>query len=333
MILMTLPREVILDIVEQLDADSTKHFMATSKVARQIAQAHERSLSKARVAKFGFEPTGAVLSSSHTERYAIPAYTFGLCGELELRELRVNYLLTNTTQYLNISSPPGLPALSVEQQGRLMALMRRALNLCDSIADIAANDPCKPVPGTSYDAVSTSVWSSQYYPKDLYDFDPFANPAARPYQVAYIRSLSTEDLAIIYFLVNMLGLGFSEAKKFGVSDPNVVERIMVFEECVLRHGTWFLWAQTQRGRTATPGMPELAGEMQRAGLRELTAWESGDPDIVAGLKMTLLDSFRGQSNADPEVLLKMFKVVRGLVVGKDKPTQEKKGEEQKDIKE
>ncbi|CAJ2512783.1 Uu.00g009020.m01.CDS01 [Anthostomella pinea] len=307
---MRLPNELILDMVEHMDVRTLKAFMATNKELCGFIKDHEHSISKARAAIFPLPPLGNVLSSATPERNVLLQNTFSLLHELEIRELRIDYLIQKHPEFFNLASPPGLPPLTMEQQGRLGPLIKRALLQCDAMADIAANAPCKPIGEEYYSLITSGVWSVSPLPRGLRNMDPFTNVHARPGQVAYIDSLPLADVAVLLFLINMLGFGFSQAKKFDGSDPTINERITVFEECVLRHGSWFVWAHVSDRAT----MREMAGHMLRAGLTELTEWETGAEGVLQGLKMTLVERFRQLARAPGDrVVLKMLKVVKELV--------------------
>ncbi|KAK8056258.1 hypothetical protein PG993_001485 [Apiospora rasikravindrae] len=108
----------------------------------------------------------------------------------------------------------------------------------------------------------------------------------RTAQIDYMGSLSTEELAALFYMVDMAGFGFVRACKYEAEDPLVWEKITVFEECLLRHGSWFLWAHLQGGKASH------AAQLIEAGLKELTDWETGKEGMLPGLRMSLVDAYR-----------------------------------------
>lgn len=102
------------------------------------------------------------------------------------------------------------------------------------------------------------------------------------------------------------------------------ERVTIFEESILRHGTYFLWSY----RCDRAGeMNEMSRRMLGAGLVELTDWESGRPGMLPGLRMTLIEHCR-QSYMDEDdeegrtsLTLRLLQLVSDLVIG---PPKEKK---------
>ncbi|ORY60194.1 uncharacterized protein BCR38DRAFT_412381 [Pseudomassariella vexata] len=276
-------------------------------------QFHEQSICKARRSTFFLPPPGNVLSSSGPERRIIAANTFPCIAELEQRERRIEFILRS--DFIEVSGPPGIGTLTVRQQERLVSLLRRALYHCDRIADIAANVPQAEMPEQYYDLISCSVWEvGTGLPTTLRNFDPFTNIRAREPQIEYIKSLSLEDLVGLFYTFSVAGMGFLRARQYDTSDPEVFEKITVFEESLLRHGTWFLWSLQNNGKggigvdttnittatTTTAGkdgkesanymvMQEIAGHMLSAGLVELRDWETGkNRNGPRGLRMSVL---------------------------------------------
>lgn len=126
-------------------------------------------------------------------------------------------------------------------------------------------------------------------PQLRHEAGPPAPSQARNAQIAFIQSLGLEDLSWLYCLVEMTGGGFVRTHKYEAEDPVVWEKITVFEEAVLRHGSWFLRAHIEGGEA----MKEIVGDVISAGLHELREWETGKEGSLPGLRMSLLDAARG----------------------------------------
>ncbi|KAH9886788.1 hypothetical protein F4778DRAFT_439002 [Xylariomycetidae sp. FL2044] len=285
---MELPKEIIIEIAEQMDMPTLISFMATSKKVKTLIKTFEHSIARSRASTFLLPPAGNVLSSSGPERYMFPKDTFKSVLELELRDKRINFLVDQTSAYLDITSPPNVGPLSVAQQRRLAPFIKRALWQCDAIADIAASAPCEAIPVEYYDLMHLGLW--RHPTSDLTEhfrnMDPFTSRRARPVQIQYIQSLPREDVSMLLFLITLTSSGYVRAK-LKSSDPALYERITVFEECVLRHGSWFLWSHLHGG----DAMKEMVAHMHMAGMAELTYWETGYEDALPGLKMTLIERF------------------------------------------
>ncbi len=230
--------------------------------------------------------------------------------ELELRDRRIDRLIKECPKIFCTASPPWLPPLTVLGQTRLVPILERALHQCDRIADIAAKE--SPIPVENYRSILDGVYElpSALLSAELSKFNPLANPNARPKQIEYIRSLSLEDIAGLFILVNMLGYGLMLS--YPISSTSY-ERKTVIEECILRHGTWFVWARLLGG----PGMLELAGYIISAGRAELRQWESGALNGPDGLKMTLMGRFRELLGGGPrgEFTDKIVDTLEKLVLG------------------
>ncbi|RYP63133.1 hypothetical protein DL771_009427 [Monosporascus sp. 5C6A] len=323
-----LPAEILLNLAELMDIVSLKRLMATNKALSDLIRTYEKSISLTKMATFEFLPTGNILSSLEPERFVLCPETFDFVHELECRERHIDRLF-RTTSVLDIASPPFLRALTASQQDRLAPLLRRALYHCDCMADLASNPPCEPIPEVSYAMIEHGAWArpaEELDPENPRDGDPFANPRARPHQMAYIRSLPAHDVAFLYYLITALGVSYNSTRRHYVeSDPSAWERITVFEESVLRHGTWFLWAYF----LGPEYMKDMSREMEAAGMVELTDWETGKAGVQPGLKMTLLDRFKEvfadeDDDADRRAFLKdrMLGFVKDVVVGRESAEEE-----------
>ncbi|KAK5628474.1 hypothetical protein RRF57_004189 [Xylaria bambusicola] len=275
------PNEIVLQIVEYMDSWTCMRFMKASKKLYMLIKAHEHSISKGRAAAFTLPPLGDALSSRTDQRYVIPKNTFEMNRELELRELRTDLLISECPGIFCLASPPWFPPLPPPAQRRLAPILKRALHQCDRIADIAANEsPLEPKYYRVLFEGADEMTAATLDP--LESLNPLANPEARPKQIEYIQSLPLEDIAGLYTLVNMVGYGLMACCQFNTSS---MEGKTVTEECVLRHGTWFVWACLRSEL-------DLAGCMIGAGRAELKQWESGALKGPDGLKMTLTARFR-----------------------------------------
>lgn len=203
---------------------------------------------------------GDILCSRGPGSRILAANTFDAILELDLRQEQIRDALGR--DFLSTGSPPLLGPLTARQQERLVELMRASLCHCDHIADIAA--------GGSQDG------------------SPDACSQTRRAQIEYMGSLSTNALAALFYTVDMAGFGFVRARKYEAEDPLVWEKITVFEECLLRHGSWFLWAHIQGGQ----GQASHATQLISAGMDELTDWETGKDGMLPGLRMSLVDAYR-----------------------------------------
>ncbi|KAI5859992.1 hypothetical protein GGS23DRAFT_257775 [Durotheca rogersii] len=313
----TFPPEVILAVVERMDIRSTRNLRATNRRMHKIISSYEYSICRARIASFTLPPAGDVLSSEYRLRRPLRYGTFEMVEELERRERQCDDVLGDAARFVNFTTPPGLGPLDLAQQARMRALLRQGLMRCNQLADIAANPPCAAAAPKWYrllgigfyeDAMasrlSPSPSSSYYSPAGFRDVDPYTNYPARPLQRAYIRSLPLLDLAILYVCVNAMGLGYlSRAGAAVVTDPEVYERAMVFEECVLRHGTWFARAavcgagsdgaeEGEGAKAADARWKTMAQHIQDLGMVELENYEHGVEGTLPALKSGLLQRFK-----------------------------------------
>ncbi|KAH7026378.1 uncharacterized protein B0I36DRAFT_330530 [Microdochium trichocladiopsis] len=257
-----LPSELWLEIYEHLDAASMMQFSSCSKTVASLTSQFERSICKRRTA--ALEPKQsklAILSSNKVDRSIIPADTYGFIRELELRHARIDYMLVRSG-FLDLSAPPGLRPLTCGQQlWHLVPLLKQALGYCDDIADIAATSTT----GTSRPC-----------------------PSVRSKQVAYIQGLTLEGVSCLLYLLIILSIGYIQQGQgpngsipIPPDNPIDWEIVTVFEEGILRHGSWYLWAHI--AASAVPGgrLEKLKRGLMAAGLKELTDWETGKDRVAA----------------------------------------------------
>jgi hypothetical protein len=228
-------------------------------------------------------PNANILSSDGVVRRTLKHETFEGIAELERRESRIHQVLYST--YVNMAQPPFLQPLESAHQDNFAAIIKTALRHCDAMADLAANVPGAAITEQQYQTIATGGNNTRASREEISNL--FLNFKVRPAQIEYIRRLSAEDLAGLYLTVMTLSAGFIQANDWVRWDPNYPEQITVFEECVLRHGTWFLWTEITKAGGLTTQVAVL-NRMLRAGFAELIDWETGKADMKPGLRMTLL---------------------------------------------
>ncbi|KAI1379620.1 hypothetical protein F4677DRAFT_442595 [Hypoxylon crocopeplum] len=309
-----LPDDVILAITEHLDISSMLKLAETNKRMHSIMIVYERSVMGHHMAGFTLPPTGDVFSSElflrRPLRYASPE----MVKELEKRDFRIDDILRNST-FINLVSPPQFDVLhivlNIDQQERLYCLLKRAMSQCDHIADIAANAPCKPVYWRWYGRLNQYYFERHDLLPGFRANDPYTNYHARPHQRQYISGLPIENVAMLYYLVNTLSIGFLKScAAHSDSDPAIFERTTVFEDSVLRHGSWFAWAHIR----GDPAWSKMASKINEVALIELTNYETGLEGTLPGLKSALLDRVK-ELTKRKNLFKAMFAVVNKLVTG------------------
>ncbi|KAI1364444.1 hypothetical protein F5Y08DRAFT_212190 [Xylaria arbuscula] len=308
------PNEIVLHIVEHMEPSTRINFMTTSKKINRFIVAHERSISKTQLATYTLCPVGKALSSADEERHVVEKDSFAMISELQLRRWRIDSLLSECPGLFCLVSPPSLPSLTAAGQTQLVPILRRALHQCDRIADIAADE--SPVCAKWYRDMRDNKCTRPYTPTlpvNPETLNPLANSKARPKQIEYIRSLSLEDATGLFILTNLVGYGMmiNHLSHFAMG----FEGKTCAEECVLRHGTWFIWIWFRSGRL----LPGYVLNMLLTGRAELRAWESGLVNGPDGLKMTLTARLRELHGGaiGAEFHQKVEKTVRKLILGED----------------
>ncbi|KAI1470901.1 uncharacterized protein F4812DRAFT_282496 [Daldinia caldariorum] len=317
--------ELFLETAQHLDVQSILKLRQTCKKYNELITTYEHSLCLDKIAAFAVPPPGDVFSSELGIRRVLKHGNFEMVKELETRQSRAKKILT-ASLYSNLQSPPGLGELTNPQQEHLCSLLERAFAHCDSIADIAANAPYGPPQPQWYKDTFKDWWVNHSLLQGFRMLDPYTNYRARPAQHEYIRNLSKQDCTMVYYLLSVMGSGFA---KFHMdwhdSDPSFYERITVFEECILRHGSWYAWAHIFGGLE----WRDTIYPFDRVGLAELTSFEFGEEGALPSLQSVLIDRFNNMYKCPEKSLKTLQQVVKHLITGViDEDTHEEQAEEQ-----
>ncbi|KAI1800515.1 hypothetical protein F4811DRAFT_538675 [Daldinia bambusicola] len=317
--------ELILETAQHLDVQSILKLRETCKEYNELVTKYEHSLSLARIAAFPVPPPRDVFSSELGLRRVLKHGNFEMVKELETRQSRAKRLLT-ASPFFNLQSPPGLEELTKLQQEHLCSLLERAFAHCDSIADIAANAPYGPPKPQWYKAAYKDWWVDHSLLEGFRMLDPYTNYRARPAQHEYIRNLSKQDCTMVYYLLCAMGSGFTISHMdWYDSDPSFYERITVFEECILRHGSWYAWAHVFGGHE----WHDTIYPFDRVGLAELTSFEFGEEGALPSLQSVLIDRFNKMHDCPEDSLKALQRVVKHLITGViDEDTHEEHAEDQ-----
>lgn len=249
----------------------------------KLLKSYETSICQYRISRFALPPTGCVLSSGGVVRHTLKYETFEAIAEIERRESRIHHILYSS--FVNMARPPFLEPLEGIHQENFADMIRRSLRHCDAMADLAANVPGAAITEQQYQTMATGGSNTRVSRDEIAAL--FLNFKVRPAQIEYIKQLPADDLAGLYLTVMALSAGFVQANDWVRWDPNYPEQVTVFEECILRHGTWFLWTQVAHGEDVR-AQAAVVNRMLRAGFAELIDWETGKADMEPGLRMSLL---------------------------------------------
>lgn len=274
--------------------------------------AHERSISKNRLATFVLAPLDNVLSSSESdERCILRTNTFSTLHEFERRNDRVNSILGALSD-LFIKNPlpytPDIVQFLNLGQASIETKLKRALWHCDRIADITASGSYPPIPQQYYWSILDGIFelpaTFDGTSDELSRLNPLTRPFARRSQIEYIRSLPLEDACALFALINLFGYALMR----DWSSQGLVRKLIV-EENILRHGTWFLWSRVLGDACAF----EVACHIASASRVEIEHWDSGEPHrMPPGLRMSLCGRVRELLGNDDEMMMwRVAKVVNG----------------------
>ncbi|KAI0841192.1 hypothetical protein F5Y06DRAFT_215084 [Hypoxylon sp. FL0890] len=327
---LPLPDNIILALAEQLDTKSMFNLMETSEQIHDLIRHYEFSISMGQAAKF-MSPVGNILSSEVFARRCIQRGTFEMVAEMEMREARIEDILSNSG-YIDLMNPMRIGPLNVTQQKRLYGLLKRAMRHCDRIADMAANQPCRPIMQQSYDRLKAKHFNASNLPLGFRLQDPTTNFGARPLQFEYIKNLPIEDLAMVFYLLNALEAGYYRTMAdYAASDPDLENRLLVFKECILRHGSWYAWGYV----CGSGPWKVMADAISQVGMVELISFEFNMDDeeeqadhIPPSLHSAFWARFDAMSPSDNTGKAEIYRIVESLVKGDEGEFgDEREGEE------
>jgi len=252
-----IPLEVLLLIVAHADRSTISNIMATCPLARDIVSAYEKSIFKHKTA--GLNPHlslpashGTALSSATHERELLRPHTFDVIQELDLRTRRIDALLDgNSVLAQAIQNTTSFHQLPPSEHAALLEGLKRACALTDRLGDCVAeamikaaaerpddnSDDTTPPPPPSPPSPPTRTHAQRCHTDIMTAvhrarLEFITGPAVAPLDLAYLHLLSTIA-------------GIAYAKVHGdlvAADPLAWERVLAFEEVVLREGTMALWA-------------------------------------------------------------------------------------------
>ncbi|KAI1397535.1 hypothetical protein F4819DRAFT_490456 [Hypoxylon fuscum] len=87
------------------------------------------------------------------------------------------------------------------------------------------------------------------------------------------------------------------------------EKVVVFEENVLRHGSWYTWGEI-KGKDE---WKEMTGVIAKLGLRELEGFEDGRAGYEAGLNKCLMDQLKRLAGTSQNLLAKATEIIKTLI--------------------
>ncbi|KAI5925424.1 hypothetical protein F4810DRAFT_708810 [Camillea tinctor] len=298
------PAEIKLSIVKSMDLRSIRNFMLTCTKHRDLVLENQTSLCVDMARRYIVPPAGpifdsvAVKTNGFWTRGIIQPGAFKFIAELELRDRRIDRITSYFPNLVYLVTLSGFGHTTKEIRSRMIPLVRRTLWHCDAISDIAAR--VLPVPRD----VDTSGmdererWAHEALCNDMeavHNEDPYRFLAARHLQIGYVQALADLDLAMLLLVSAVLGSNYARvheaAHHLGAHvGQRAKERITVFEETALRHGSWFLWDEM----CGDAEMRRHAKHMIEMGCRELVEFEDGNPFAPSGLKMTLMKECRAR---------------------------------------
>lgn len=256
-----LPLPILLQVAEQADLETIMNLARTCKVSRALmtvswilmairwrsegrelypralaltpAQTiqslifeYEHSISRGRLLSgFILPALGPVLSSAEADRTMIEPWTFAVVRDFELRERRMSSILTTCT-FLCTWTPESLRVTAVAME-KLRQGIKQALCITDLLADVAANYP-RMLEGAEADGkrFRNTILAAKI----------------RFRQVKIIRCLPTRDLAFLLALTTMAGRGYARYQGPKLeTEPNGWDKVISFQEVILRHGSFGLW--------------------------------------------------------------------------------------------
>ncbi|KAK0751612.1 hypothetical protein B0T18DRAFT_72532 [Schizothecium vesticola] len=269
------------------DLQTLSSLSQTSSLTNSLLKTYEHSIVKAMVhrriaAGLIFPPCGSILASHTQDRELLPAFSYSVIQELDMRSRRIETLFSPGTPLLNaIHESQSHAALPERELDNLIALLKRAVMLADRLKDCVAE-----------------VVFQGPEPLSQCDIDTYYDGIRRKVKLAQFEvlrhSCSPIDLAFLSTLADIAGMAYAAEHPFIVHDPSPWPRVTSFKEAVYSHGSMALWAWLRpRDEPAAPAVDGSGSDKTGP-----TEHVSGSPD---------------EERAEVELMLAMEKAVSGVM--------------------
>jgi hypothetical protein len=280
--------DVLLLVAGQIDDLQTLCSLSqTSSLTNSLLKTYEHSIVKAMVqrriaAGLVFPPCGSILASHAKDRELLPAFSYSVIQELDMRSRRIEALFSPGTPLLDaIHESQSHAALPERELDNLIALLKRAVMLADRLKDCVAE-----------------VVFQRPEPLLQCDIDTYYDDIRRKAKLAQFEVLrhlcSPIDLALLSTLADIAGMAYAAENPFIAHDPSPWPRVTAFKEAMYSHGSMALW--TWLRPRDEPAAPAADG----------SGSDKTDPaEHVPG--------FPGEERDEAELMLVMEKAVSGVM--------------------
>ncbi|KAM4059555.1 hypothetical protein HRG_011611 [Hirsutella rhossiliensis] len=257
---------IVLQIVEYCDADTIKTLLSIAGF-REIIEEYHTSIARKLIrwdvgdetlrGKFLLDTFDDLSGRPCSERAVIPVSSLYAIDIVERRVSLVEWLLKRPLLCTrNDSDWPHLNKLTERETMRQM--VREALSLCDHLGDIEASViglsdlsgfDAPALPQMSIDHVLAHQWTTvrnglELAPQSRAEQmrERYVRWLVRGRQRQYLKTLKTRQLLSIVLLLRLIGEGLPRESGRERDPERRWKLLRGVNECVLRHGTWFLSA-------------------------------------------------------------------------------------------
>lgn len=239
--------DVLLLVAGQMDDLQTLSSLSqTSSLTNSILKTYEHSIVKTMIhrriaAGLVFPPCGSILSSHTRDLEFLPAFSYSVIQELDMRSRRVETLFSPGSPLIKAMHESQSHAALPEQEfNNLVTGLKRAVMFADRLKDCVAE--------------VVFQWPEQL---SQYDIDAYQNDIRRKVKLAQFevlrRSCSPIELAFLSTLADIAGMAYAAEHPFVAHDPLPWPRVTAFKEALYTHGSMALWAWLRpRDQPAAP---------------------------------------------------------------------------------
>lgn len=246
-----LNHDVLLLVAGQIDDLQTLSSLSqTSSLTNSLLKTYEHSIVKTMIhrriaAGLVVPPCGSILASHTQDLEFLPAFSYFVIQELDMRSRRIETLFSPGSPLIKAMHESQSHAALPEQEfNNLITGLKRAVMLADRLKDCVAE--------------VVFQWPEPFLQHDSDAYHEYIRRKVKLAQFEVLHSsCSPIDLAFLSTLADIAGMAYAAEHPFVADDPSPWPRVTAFKEALYTHGSMALWAWL-RPRDE-PAAPPAAG--------------------------------------------------------------------------
>lgn len=273
--------DVLLLVAGQIDDLQTLSSLSqTSSMTNSLLKTYEHSIVKTMIhrrmaAGLVFPPCGSILASHTRDLEILPAFSYSVIQELDMRSRRVETLFSPGSPLIKAAHESQSHAALPEQEfNSLIAGLKRAVMLADRLKDCVAEVAFQ--------------WPGPFAQHDVDAYQEYIKRKVKLAQFEVLHSsCSPIDLAFLSTLADIAGMAYAAEHPFVAHDPSPWPRVTAFKEALYTHGSMALWAWL-RPRDEPVAPPAAGSGSDKTGLAQHVSDSDSPGEETAKVELILV---------------------------------------------